>query len=252
MPITRRLVLGGLALIGLSAATLSVAQGKFGGSLTLTSDYIYHGISQTCGDPAAQADVHFRLTGGQSASETFLGTCGSAGLGGTHCSAAKEVNIYAGHSFAAGRNSTATLTYVHYAYPGGGGVYAQFSSERYDYDELGVSWAYEDELYLTFAYTPDAFHHPHYELERDRSAISYGLQLHRPLVWGLSGSLGLGYDEISDPTGTGYGFGNVGIGYNLAGIQLDLSYFRATPRAEWLFGPDVGGGHISATAVWRF
>jgi uncharacterized protein (TIGR02001 family) len=252
MPVTRCVLITGLALIDIAAATPTVAQGGFGGSLAITSNYVYHGISQTCGDPAAQADLHFRLASDQSASEIFVGTWGSAGLGETHCTGAREVNVYAGYSFAAGKNSSATLTYVHYAFPGGGGVYAPFTSERYDYDELGVAWAYEDELYLTFAYTPDGFRHSGYELERDRSAISYGLQLHRPLIGGFTASLGAGYDEIQDPSGAGYGFGNVGIGYNLKAIQLDLSYFRASPRAERVFGSDVGGGHLSATAVWRF
>jgi uncharacterized protein (TIGR02001 family) len=252
MLITRCLLLTGLALTGITAATQSVAQERFGGSLALTSNYVYHGISQTCGDPAAQADLHFRLSGGQSPSETFVGTWGSAGLGSTHCTAAKEVNIYGGHSFATGKNSSATLTYVHYAFPGGGGIYAPFTGERYDYDEIGVTWAYEDELYLTFAYTPDAFHHSQYDPERNRSAISYGLQLHRPLFGALTASFGLGYDEITDPSDTGYGFGNVGIGYSLGKVQLDLAYFRAAPRAEYLFGYEVGGGNVSATAVWRF
>src|SRR6516164_2912263 len=99
MSITRCLLLTGLAALGNLSATHSRAQGKLGGSLALTSDYIYHGISQTCGDPAAQADLHFRLPAGRSASELFVGTWGSAGLGSTHCTEAKELNVYGGYSF---------------------------------------------------------------------------------------------------------------------------------------------------------
>jgi uncharacterized protein (TIGR02001 family) len=237
---------------GVFATAPSIAAGTFGGSLDLTSDYVYQGLSQTCGHPAAQADVYFRTSGGASASESFLGVWGSAGLGSNGCDQAKEINIYAGHTFALGQNSNISVSYVHYAFPGGSYLIGPLGGYRYDYDELDATWSYQDRLYLTASWTPDALEYRGYQAERNRSAFNYGGQLHQPIVGRLTLSIGAGYDEVYDPFGVGYGFWNAGLGYTIGKIELSAAYFRTSPRAERLFGPYVAGGRGAATAVWRF
>src|SRR5580704_19476437 len=98
MEFARARLLLGISLIGARAASAGISLADFGGSLALTSDDIYHGISQTCGDPAAQADLHYRSAGGQAPSEAFAGLWGSAGLGQSECGKAREFNLYAGYS----------------------------------------------------------------------------------------------------------------------------------------------------------
>jgi uncharacterized protein (TIGR02001 family) len=223
--------------------------GSFGGSLTLTSDYVYRGISQTCGDPAFQADGHYRTSGGQSPSDTFVGLFASKGLGDSYCGGASELNAYLGHSFATSRDSSATLTYTHYAYPGG--LYG-FDSVDYDYDEFGAQWAYQDQLYLTLAWVPNALRYTDHSLERGRSAFTYGLQLHHALGARFTLSAGAGYDEVTDPLGAGYAFWNGGIGYAIGAFQFDVSYFGTADIATRRFGTRIAGNRVSVTALWRF
>ena len=78
MDVLRRIVLPVVSLLCARAAAAGIGLDDFGGSVALTSNYMFHGISQTCGDPAAQGDVHYRSSGGQSASEGFAGVWGSA------------------------------------------------------------------------------------------------------------------------------------------------------------------------------
>ncbi len=241
-----------LTLTSVLPATASIGAGSFGGSLAVTSDYVYQGLSQTCGHPAAQADVYFRTSGGASASESFVGLWGSAGLGGNHCDEARELNIYGGHTFALGESSNVSVSYVHYAFPGGSDVYGRFDGGRYDYDELDTTWSYEDRLYVTVTWTPDAPEYRNHAIDRDRSAFNYGAQLHQPLVGALSLSAGAGYDEVYDPSGVGYAFWNAGLGYTLGKVELTATYFRTVSRAERLFGPYVAGGRGAVAAVWRF
>ncbi|HTV79097.1 MAG TPA: hypothetical protein VMF03_12615 [Steroidobacteraceae bacterium] len=47
-----RSVLLSISVFAAPVVSAGVAPDDLGGSLALTSDYIYHGISQTCGDPA--------------------------------------------------------------------------------------------------------------------------------------------------------------------------------------------------------
>jgi uncharacterized protein (TIGR02001 family) len=239
-------------IAGVLATGPALAAGTFGGSLALTSDYVYQGLSLTCGHPAAQADLYLRTARGESASESFLGVWGSWGVGSTPCDESREINAYAGHTFALPESSNLSLTYVHYAFPGGSFYYGDLHGRRYDYDELDATWSYQDRLYLTVSWIPDALGYSRHRIDYDRTAVNYGAQLHQPLVGSLSLSLGAGYDEVYDPSGVGYAFWNAGLGYTLGKVELTASYFRTATRAERLFGPYVAGGRGAATIVWRF
>jgi uncharacterized protein (TIGR02001 family) len=252
MEAARRSLLLVISLVGARAAHAGIAPDDFGGSLALTSDDIYHGISQTCGDPAAQGDVHYRSSGGQAASEVFAGVWASAGLGQSSCGKAREINVYAGYSLAMGADSSTALTYTHYGYPGGSYTLGPVGGYRYDYDALEAQWAWQDQVYLTLAWTPDALRFADYTPLRDRSALSYGVQLHRPLQGGFSLSAGVGYDEINDPFGTGYAYWDAGVGYALGPVQLQADYVGTASRAVRMFGSNVAGSRASVSAVWRF
>ncbi len=241
-----------LALIGFGAARTAAAQSPFGGSVAVVSDYVRRGLSQTCGDPAIQGDLHVRSGGGLAQSEVYAGVWGSHVLGGDECGPSRELDAYAGYRLTLPADSSATLSYTHYAYPGGGPAYLQTNGYRYDYDELAGVWAYQDQLYATVAWTPDALRYYDYEAHRNRHAFFYGLQLDRPVWQSLSLLVGAGYDEISDPHGTGYGFWNLGLGYRLRRLELDLLYIKTAPRAERLFSEYSAGGRVSFAAAYRF
>jgi len=239
-------------LTGLAAAMHLRAQPDLGGSLAMVSDFVDRGISQSCGSPAVQADAHLSSSGGIALSEAFAGLWGSRGLGGTTCGDSRELNVYGGYRVAVGTDFSGSLTYTHYAFPGGGPAYLRADGQRYDYDELEGTWAYQDQLYATIGWTPDAVRYEYGGPQRDRTAMSYGLQLHRPVSRSFSLLAGAGYDQIADPRGTGYAFWNAGVGYSRGRLELDLVYFRASGRAERLFGSKIAGGRVSGIAVWRF
>lgn len=224
----------------------------FGGSLALTSDYVYKGVSRTCGAPAAQADVHVGSSGGEAPSEIYAGVWGSAGLGGDYCRRAREINLYAGVRLSPSATQSLNLSYVHYAFPGGTYLYEGLEGHRFDYDELDGTWAFEDRVFLSLAWTPNAIRYGEYSVDRDRSALSFGAQLHQPIGGGFRLSAGAGYDEMNDPSGAGYAYWNAGLGHGIGPVQIDVSYFRTAARAEHLFGPEIAGGRVAASAVWRF
>jgi uncharacterized protein (TIGR02001 family) len=233
----------------------SVAGVDAGGSLALTADDVYRGVSQTCGHPAAQADAHLREVGA-SGWTAFAGVWGSAGLSGTPCGSAKELDAYAGYNMALNGDLSASFTYTRYAFPGGGYGNPHLSGQRYDYDQLGTSWDLMGRVYLTLAWTPDAIRYERYEgllrMSKNRSALAYGLEWRQPLVSWLSLEAGAGYDRMADPFGTGYGFWSLGFTHQAGPWQLDLTYFDTADRAVRLFGPERAGGRVSATVLWSF
>ncbi len=251
------------AIVALAGAAFGAgepasAANYFGGSVALTSDYVYKGLSRTCGAPAAQAGANVSTSGGKGPAELYAGVWGSAGLGGDNCRRAREVDAYAGLRVSPSATQSLSLSYIHYAFPGGTYLYQRLEGRRYDYDELGATWAFEDRVFLTLAWTPNAIRYEYalryrqYAIERDRSALSFGVQVHQPIGAGFTFSAGAGYDEVSDPSGAGYAFWNAGFGHEIGPVELDVSYFRTAPRAEHLFGPEIAGGRVAASAVWRF
>jgi uncharacterized protein (TIGR02001 family) len=231
-----------LALVQ-GAASVVWAQGSLGGSVDLTSDYIYHGLSESHGDPAIQADVHYRSDSGAAAAENFIGLWGStishATTGGTY-----ELNAYLGRTFLINSDSSATLTYVHYAYPDDKG------RPGYDYDELSVGWAYEDRVFATFAWTPDTARYSDRESGRCCRVLSYDIAVHQSLGHAFTLTGGLGYDELKGASG--YAYWNGGIAYAIGSWQLDLSYFAMQRRAADLYGNVIGGNRWVGTLAWRF
>lgn len=239
-------------LSGWPAACLAALDA--GGSLALTRDDVYRGISQTCGHPAVQADLHARERGASS-SAAFAGLWASAGLGGSPCGSAKELDAYLGYSLTLSSDLAATLIYTHYAYPGGRYEKPYLWGQRYGYDQLAMSWSIAGRLYLNLAWTPNALgggYEGPYQTERSRSAFSYGIEWRQPLASWLSLSAGAGYDRMADPFGTGYGFWSVGLSHEAGPLEIDVAYFHTADRATRLFGADAAGGRVSATLLWRF
>lgn len=246
------LTAGCLLSIWLPACAAAV---EAGGSLALTTDDVYRGISQTCGHPAAQVDLHVRERG-TSGWVAFAGAWGSAGLGSSPCGRARELDPYIGYGRVLSPNLTATLTYTHYAFPGGAYANPHRAGKRYQYDQLGVSLNVAERLYLTVRWTPDALQYElyegHYHSEESRDALAYGAEWHQPLFSWLSLIAGVGYDRMADPFGTGYGFWSLGLTHAAGPLQFDLGYFGTADRARRLFGPESAGSRMSATVLWRF
>jgi len=225
------------------AAGAVLADASVGGSVDLTSDYIYHGLSQSYGDPALQGDIHYRSDSGAAAAENFIGLWGST-ISRSATGASYELNAYLGRTFLVNSNSSATLRYVHYAYPDDPGT------PHYDYDELAAGWAYQDRLFVTVAWTPDTARYSERGLGRCCRSLSYDVAVHQSLGHAFTLLGALGYDELRGASG--YAYWNGGIAYSRGSWQFDLSYFAMQSRAADLYGSVIAGNRLVGTLVWRF
>jgi uncharacterized protein (TIGR02001 family) len=225
------------------AASPAWADGSLGGSLDVTSDYIYHGLSQSDGDPAIQGDIHYRSESGAATAENFLGLWGST-IGRDATGGSYELNAYAGRTFLIDSDSSASLKYVHYAYPDSRGT------PHYDYDELSGTFAYEDRLFLTVAWTPNTARYSERAVGLCCRLLSYDVAVHQSLGRAFTLSAALGYDQLSGISG--YAYWNAGIAYAIGAFQLDVAYFGLQERAIYLYGDMLAGSHWVGTLVWRF
>jgi uncharacterized protein (TIGR02001 family) len=230
-------------LAACGAVSTACADASFGGLVDFTTDYIFHGLSQSGGDPAIQADVHYRFSSNAATADNFAGVWGST-TSRESTGATYELNAYAGRTFLLTPNSSATLTFVHYAYPDAHG------SPHYDYDELAAKWAYQDRFFVTMAWTPDTAPYSERAFGLCCRVLTYDAAVHQSLGHAFTLSAAVGYDELRGVSG--YGYANGGIAYAFGAFQLDVSYFAVQSRAVYLYGHSLAENRWVGTLAWRF
>lgn len=233
-----------IAVFACTAAFPLCAADGWGGSMGVTSDYIAYGISQTRGEPAIQADLHYRKALNDTDSGVFAGAWASSRNPSRWSDAEVELDVYLGAMLNIAPRSSATVTLMHYAYPG------DSSRPRYDYDEVAATYTYSDRVFATVAWSPDTRRYTNFATSRCCRRLSYEVEVHQPMRFGVSLSLGAGYADLAERAG--YGFWNAGVSRMLGPVQLDVSYYGTDSLAKRLFSDDVAGSRWAASALWRF
>jgi hypothetical protein len=258
------------AVAGL-AATGGARAATVGGAVTAVTDYIFRGISENDGRPAAQVDVHVAANNGLFAgiwATTLSGPRAAAPPGATTAGPAGDFEIqpYVGMRFVLSSNWNATLSAVDYTY-----FHHEYRASD-DYQELSVAFQYLDTLTFSLAASPNAVHYwrgfrvgryPGYD-----ASVSGEWPLWGPLL----ATAGAGYDYLSGPsshtatfrtpTGTvtvkndwgtqGYGYGNVGLALEHGPWRLDAGYYFSDKQAQNLFPYSARNNRAAATLSWRF
>jgi uncharacterized protein (TIGR02001 family) len=228
------------ALVLLTCMGPAFAEDGIGGSLSVVSDYVYRGISQSNEQPALQGDVHYVGSRGFSAG-LWASTVQFNGWDGRTA----ELDAYLGYRWSLGIDWSAKLTGVHYAYP--------FSSHsNYDYDEVLGTLAFRSNLFLTAGWTFDAARYAANTPYWHHDALSYEAAAVLPLWRSLAANLGVGHYTIQDAVGAGYTYWNVGLGYDWQAWHVELNYIDTSENAARLVSRQLAGSRLAATLLWRF
>jgi uncharacterized protein (TIGR02001 family) len=219
-------------------STSSVA---FGGSLSLTSDYVYRGLSQTEGQPALQGGVHVRTESGWSAG-LWASTVNRGPGPGAH----SEIDLQLSKAFSLGQDWNLVLNANHYFYPNDN------RAQPYEYDEVVASLSYQNRVTATASWSPNTSRFSRGVFAEDRNARSYELTAQQPLSgnWSLYG--GAGYYDLTELFDTGYWYWNAGVTYNVGNLQMDLSHIDTDHTAKRLFDYEVSERQWIAALSWHF
>jgi uncharacterized protein (TIGR02001 family) len=229
-----------LAALTLGYATPASA-GNWGGALGASSDAVFRGLTLSDGQPSLEADLHY-----------YADARWFAGLGATTLDPggdegrSLQLNGYLGYSWPISASWAARLSLDHYDYP------RDAPRSLYNYDELGGTLAWSDRVFLSLAWSPDKGAPTRRGDVAGRSAIACELLLHQPLFASLAANLGVGHYDISGLDGSGYTYGNAGLGYALGALQLDVSYIATDHQAKSLFYGDTAANRWLATLLWHF
>ncbi len=223
-----------MALLLSSSIVLAEEEGpfapeNFSANITLTSDYIFRGETQSANQPAVQGGFdwaynNFNL-GIWVSNVDFTSAIPDTLL---------EVDYYAGYSKTIG-SFDYSLNLFYYTYPG-----ANDGTAELDYFELLPSLSYtfsdvtfEPSVYVQYGFSPDYFGE-----EGTGHNFEGGIGFSLPIGFGLDGWVG--YQEIDgDALGTDieWTYWSVGLTKSVLGFDLDLRYHGEDEDTSQAFGP---------------
>lgn len=183
--------------------------GTFSGELTITSDYVFRGFSQTDGDPAVEGGFSW-----DSGAGFYVGTWASNVNFNDGDEASIEIDVYGGYAGEI-NNFTYDFGLVYYWYPGASGAldyefWEAYGSVGYDFGPAALS--------LGVAYTPDNF-------GGTDDGIYFQSGISVPLTDQFSIDANLNYYDVDPAFGPDYFDWNIGATLSLEWFDADVRYF---------------------------
>ena len=216
-------------------ASAQQERGRLTAQVTLTSDYVYRGLSQSREDPAIQGGFHYQRDGG-----LFAGVWASSVDFLTNRDRTEprdlEVDYYLGYARDLAADWSASAQITRYSYPGDDPAF------DYDYNELALTAQFRDLLAASVHLSNDIF-------GRGERAIAYELSGRAPLGGRFDGLAGVGRFDLDRIVGDSYTYWNLGVSWTAGRFVLDLAYFDTSSVATALFGDEVAAGRLVATVT---
>ena len=175
---------------------------------TLTSQYIWRGLSYSDGHAALQAGADYALDSG-----LFAGAWASTvDLVAPQSERRIELDLYAGYRWITDKPLSGGITFLRYTYPGSEG------DHTYDYNEVLVFADWQDRLSLELGYTGNV-------LNSGRQGRHWTLRSTWPLADAWLIGAGLGGNDLSDLGIRHYLFWDLGVSARLSRFTLDLRWY---------------------------
>ena len=235
---------GALAAIPMQGAIAA----SVGGEVSVTSDYIYRGLSESAGHAAVQVDLH-----ASSAAGTFVGAWASTRDRKLDPEANYEVELYLGHRFNFTSAWSTTLTAVSYSYVG------DTKEMSNDFQEVSAAVSYLDRWTFSLSAAPNIMRYWRYRRAGRTAAYTADTAGQWLLSEGLFLTGGAGYyyyflrnSAPGRAVGAGYGYGNVGFAFERQGWRLDVGYFFTQRRAELLSAYPSADNRVAGSLSWHF
>ena len=209
-----------------SGLRAEIGQGSLDASVTIASDYVFRGISQTLEDPALQLGLGF-----EHASGIFVGVWGSNVDFPSNALRENprnvEVDLYLGFSKQLVGDLAGSIVVTRYEYPSADGRF------EYSYSELGLGLLLRDQVGASVSYSDDF-------MGSGASSLVFEISGRHPLPRRVDLNLGMGYQDLGGGFFESYGFWSIGVSTTRSRMTIDLSYIGTDRAAERVFGALAG------------
>lgn len=206
------------------------------GYAVLTTDYVFRGVTYSDGHASGQAGADVAFESG-----LYLGAWGSSVdiSGGPARQRDLQLNYYLGYTHDSQGRWSIGANAVFYTFPGTEG------EVDYDFVEYSVAANYDDRVWIEYSHSPGLFHY------RSRT---HNLDLYAE--WPLPAQLmlggGAGYYDVSELTGSGYAYWQLGITRAFGRMAVDLRYHDTNRAVPIISTPGSAEQRIALSAKFTF
>lgn len=223
---------GQLVVLVLALVMAAPASAGIGGTIAVTSDYVFRGVSQTQGDPAVQAGLRLQGPHGWYASSWMSGVDFASDTG-----ASAEVDYVAGWNGAVGKSWNADICVTRFAYPG--------SASSLDYSEWIATATYKSRAWLVLGVSNDVF-------ATRTTGLYTQLGIRFPIGHRARLEVAAGRYDLHRAYGRNYLHGQVTAAWQLQPqVELRLTAHATDSNARRLFG-DVASSRLEAALQASF
>ncbi len=213
------------------------------GGITVRSDYVWRGVSQTQGNPALQGEVYFENASGFHAG-VWASNVDFTARGDEDDGIDVEVDPYIGWSGELGEGVELDVFVSKAIYPGANAGF------DYDYTEVEATLSFAEHYHVGLAYSPDIFN-------LGGRGIYYNAGFEWPLgESGFALQAQLGHYDLEDAAGDSYNDYLVGIHRTFGPIQAALQYTDTSSYSdalsEALDDAVQADGRIALVLLWAF
>lgn len=206
---------------------------QLGGSVTVASDYVFRGISQTMGRPALQASVDLEHDNG------FYAYAWATNVdffpdAEPDDGARTEINLAAGYVIDIGDRWSVDTSIVRYIFPG------TRTDVNYDYNDLISTLRFDDRFGVTVAYAKDV---DGTATDSFFSEVSAGFEL--PLSVAMD--VAYGYYDLSAAYGTSYDFVKTSLSRGFGETSTTLTFYSAFSGSDQIFFEQAEGSRLVFT-----
>lgn len=225
-----------LTLPGISS--LALADVETGGRLTIASDYMFRGVSQTMSGAAVHGEFGIEADNGWYG-YAWVSNVDFTESGTADDGARLEIDLQVGYEQVLTERLTATFSVSTYLFPG------TAPGSDYNYAELGFALAVDGYHSLAVGFSNDVF-------GSDTTGIFYaagsGLSLSEQVAFGIE----LGHYDLEDGYDLSYNYATLSISGELDPIHWQLSYFTTSEAAEEIFYDSTVDDRIVVTLSFEF
>ena len=197
-----------LTMLGGQICLSTAAASEFSGVATLTSEYIYRGLTMSDGDPALQLGLDYLHDTG-----LFVGVWASTiDIRSAMGERDTELDYYGGYHYESESPFTATVTLLRYSYPGHTGTHS------YDYNEVLVGATWRERYSIELGYTSNLY-------GLDRIARHWELRSEWPVANAWVVGAALGGNDMSDAGVSRYLHWDIGASARFSRLTFDLRWY---------------------------
>lgn len=223
-----------------TVAAVGFDTARFNVDLSLSSDYVVHGVTRSQGKPVAQAQLGWTGESGFMLGAWLSTLDLNPGAGPN-----RELDPYIAKRWTLSTDWTLRTDLTRYMFR------PSLPQVDYDYTEVRGALAFRDVLDFAVSWAPDYSGYSWHGPVSNRTMLTYEASAHLPATRFIGLNAGIGRRDLQDAFGLGYWYWSAGTEANFERVSLAVTWIGTSYGATELYGSEYSGNRVVATVGVR-